>query len=143
MTGSVRLWCLKLADGMPLKQTVRMIVAGLYVLAMLVVAVMPATAASAMHAPTNSVAAISDCDTGTGAMSHGTAKASDDCGAVGHPASGTCVIGSVCADLPSGVVAGVAPSRALLSDGQRFPVSSPSLSGLDPGPGLRPPCLSA
>ncbi|MBS1182318.1 MAG: hypothetical protein H6Q99_2198 [Proteobacteria bacterium] len=122
-----------------------MIVTGLYVLAMLVVAVMPATAASAMHAPASSVAVASGCDTGADSMSQDThaSKASDACGVVDHPSSSACLTGSVCAHLPSAVFASVVPSRRLSSDEQSLSASSPSLFGRDPAPGLRPPCLSA
>lgn len=131
-------------EGTLVARTARMIVAGLYVLAMLVAAAAPASAAGSMHAPVaRAEAAMSDCGSGTGMerMSHDveTAKVAGACGGVDHQSAGSCMIGSVCADLPSGVFAGVVSSRSLLPDGHLFPASSPSLSGLDPDPGLRPP----
>lgn len=118
--------------------------AGLYVLAMLFVAVMPASS----MAPTSSLTATSASDCGQGMdnmkhASHGAKVAGGACDLSDHQGNAPCMIGNICADLPGGMFASFGPAPVVLESEQPSIVSAAPLLGLDPDPGLRPPSLSA
>lgn len=118
----------------------RLVIAGLYVLAMLIVVVMPASSMAAKPAP-QTVTATADCGVGMGDMEH--AKiAGGACDLAGHQSGAPCMLGSICADLPSGMFASLLPAPIASDSEQPALVSATPLLGLDPNPGLRPPSLS-
>ncbi|WP_133121814.1 hypothetical protein [Pleomorphomonas carboxyditropha] len=128
-------------------KTARLVIVGLYVLAMLVVAVMPASAMAPMPAsPT--VTSAADCGPEMNGMqhaSHGAKAAGGACSLSDHQGGGSapCMLGSICADLPSGVFVSLLPAPVATESEQPVIVPAAPLPGLDPDPGLRPPSLSA
>ena len=127
-------------------KTARLVIAGLYVLAMLVVAIMPASAMPSMSAsPT--VASAADCGPGMDTMKHAphSAKAAGGaCDLSDHQGSSApCMLGSICADLPSGMFVSLLPAPIVTESAPPAIVSAAPLLGLDPDPGLRPPSLFA
>lgn len=130
-------------DSMGFGKIARLMVASLYVLAMLVVAIMPASS----MAPTPSLIATSAADCGQGMdtmmhASHGAKAAGGACDLADHQSGAPCMVGSICADLPGGVFASLDPAPAVSESEQPAVVSAAPLLGLDPDPGLRPPSLS-
>jgi len=130
---------------MALGKTARLVIAGLYVLAMLVVAVMPASAMAPMPA-SPAVTSTADCGPDMDGMkhaSHGAKIAGGACDLSDHQGSAPCMLGSICADLPSGMFVSLLPAPIVSESERPAVVSASPLPGLDPDPGLRPPSLSA
>lgn len=126
-------------------QTARLVIAGLYVLAMLVVAVMPASSMASMS-PSPNVTSTADCGPGMSEMKHASQSAKmagGACDLANHQSSAPCMLGSICADLPSGMFVGLLPTPKVTASEQPAIVAAAPLPGLDPAPGLRPPSLSA
>lgn len=126
-------------------QTARLVIASLYVLAMLVAAVMPASSmASIPSSPI--VTSAADCGPGMADMKHASQSAKmagGACDLADHQGSAPCMLGSICADLPSGMFVNLLPPPGVTESEQPAIASAAPLPGLDPAPGLRPPCLSA
>lgn len=125
-------------------KTTRLVVAGLYVLAMLFVAVMPGSTmgTSAFSA----VASGAACGPDMGAMkhaSHGAETVDSACDLSDHQGSSLCMIGSICADLPAGVFAALPPASVASESLPSAIASTEPLPGRAPSPGLRPPSYSA
>jgi hypothetical protein len=124
-------------------KTARLVIAGLYVLAMLFVAVMPAPALGPSSFST--VASDATCGPDMGSMTHaahGVKNTDGACDLSDHQGSAPCMIGSICADLPTGVFAAllpasVVPERLTLAVGP-----TELLLGRAPDPSLRPPSSS-
>ncbi len=126
-------------------KTVRLVIAGLYVLAMLVAAVMPASSMTSMRS-SPIVTSAADCGPGMADMKHAsqsTKMTGGACDLADHQGSAPCMLGSVCADLPSGMFVNLLPSPRVTESEQPAIASAAPLLGLDPTPGLRPPSLSA
>lgn len=122
----------------------RLVIAGLYVLAMLVAAVLPVSAMAPM-AVSSSATSTADCGSGMSDMKqtpHDAKFAGGACGLTDHQNGAPCMLGSICADLPSGMFANLLPMSILSESEQLAIVSATPLPGIDPAPGLRPPRLS-
>lgn len=126
-------------------KTARLVITGLYVLAMLVVAVMPASAMAPMLAfPT--VTSAADCGPNINDMKtalQDAKVAGGACDLSDHRGSVPCMVGSICADLLSGMFVSLLPAPVVTESEQPSVVPAAPLPGLDPDPGLRPPSLSA
>ena len=143
LTEKLGIWCFRARGGMAFGKTARLVIAGLYVLAMLFVAVMPAPALGPSSFST--VASDATCGPDMGSMTHaahGVKNTDGACDLSDHQGSAPCMIGSICADLPTGVFAAllpasVVPERLTLAVGP-----TELLLGRAPDPSLRPPSSS-